>query len=208
MAAQLPASPPPQWLVEYNSPSTSRAKSGTYPDPPGFTSSTALQGKQSKSSKTVGTPRKQPTPEEMDTLKIKKAWELALAPAKQLPMNAFGMYMSGNSLQIFSIMMVFMLVKGPFEAVLNIQQTFARLETDTNKQQMALVKAAFVGCNMLALALGIWKVNGMGLLPYVLLCMMLKLNDSANIACRTTQSDWLAWESAREPLERAYFVPS
>ncbi|KAK3675418.1 hypothetical protein LTR37_021553 [Vermiconidia calcicola] len=125
----------------------------------------------------------------MDTLKLKKAWELALAPAKQLPMNAIGMYMTGNSLQIFSIMMVFMLFKGPIQAVLNIQGTFARLETEGNKSNMLMVKAAFVGCNCLALALGIWKVNGMGLLP-------------------TTRSDWLAWETAREPLERAYFVPS
>lgn len=103
----------------------------------------------------------------MDTLKIKKAWELALAPAKQLPMNAIGMYMTGNSLQIFSIMMVFMLFKAPVQAIFNIQGTFQRLETETNKSQMLAVKAAFIGCNLLALALGIWKVNGMGLLPYV-----------------------------------------
>lgn len=31
------------------------------------------------------------------------------------------------------------------------------------------VKAAFVACNFLALGLGIWKVNGMGLLPLVAL---------------------------------------
>ncbi|EMC93513.1 hypothetical protein BAUCODRAFT_37198 [Baudoinia panamericana UAMH 10762] len=125
----------------------------------------------------------------MDTLKLKKAWELAIAPAKQLPMNAIGMYMTGNSLQIFSIMMVFMLFKGPIEAVFRINSTFSRLETEGNRQQMVLVKLAFVGCNLLALALGVWKVNGMGLLP-------------------TTRSDWLAWETAREPLERAYYVPS
>lgn len=103
----------------------------------------------------------------MDTLKLKKAWELALAPAKQLPMNAIGMYMTGNSLQIFSIMMVFMLFKAPIQAVLNIQGTFSRLETEGNRGAggMLMVKAAFVGCNLLALALGIWKVNGMGLLP-------------------------------------------
>jgi len=82
-------------------------------------------------------------------------------------MNAIGMYMTGNSLQIFSIMMVFMLFKAPIQAILNIQNTFQRLETDTNRQQMLVVKAAFVGCNLLALALGLWKVNGMGLLPYV-----------------------------------------
>ena len=109
--------------------------------------------------------RKPPSEEDMDTLKLKKAWELALAPAKQLPMNAIGMYMTGNSLQIFSIMMVFMLFKGPIGAMMNIQSTFQRLETDGNKSQMLMVKAAFVGCNFLALALGIWKVNGMGLLP-------------------------------------------
>lgn len=45
----------------------------------------------------------------MDTLKLKKSWEIALGPAKQLPMQAIMGYMSGNGLQIFSIMMVFML---------------------------------------------------------------------------------------------------
>ncbi|OTA22303.1 hypothetical protein BTJ68_14731 [Hortaea werneckii EXF-2000] len=133
--------------------------------------------------------RKPPSPEEMDTLKLKKAWEMAIAPAKSLPMNAFGMYMTGNSLQIFSIMMVFMLFKTPITALLNVQGTFARLETEGNKSQMVMVKLAFIGCNLLALGLGIWKVNGMGLLP-------------------TTRSDWLAWELPREPIERAYFVPS
>lgn len=95
--------------------------------------------------------------------------------------------MSGNSLQIFSIMMVFMLFKGPITSVLNINQTFQRFETDRTKQQFLLVKLAYVGCNLLLLGLGIWKVNAMGLLP-------------------TTRSDWLAWESAREPLERGYMV--
>ncbi|KAK5117923.1 hypothetical protein LTR85_008697 [Meristemomyces frigidus] len=190
MAGQLPPPPPPQWVLDLTSTTTpSKPKSGSIPDPPGFTSTTALTTKQSKSSSKAITPRKQPSPDEMDTLKLKKAWELALAPAKQLPMNAIGMYMSGNSLQIFSIMMVFMLFKGPITAVLNIQSTFQRLETETNRTQMLGVKAAFVGCNLLALALGLWKVNGMGLLP-------------------TTRSDWLAWETAREPLERAYYVPS
>ncbi len=62
-----------------------------------------------KLKKAQATGRKVPTPEETATLKLKKAWEIALAPAKQLPMQAIMGYMSGNSLQIFSIMMVFML---------------------------------------------------------------------------------------------------
>ncbi len=126
----------------------------------------------------------------MDTLKLKKAWELAIAPAKQLPMNAIGMYMTGNSLQIFSIMMVFMLFKAPVQAIMNIQNTFSRLETDGNRSQMLMVKAAFVACNCLALALGIWKVNGMGLLPYVERCEcfffvadLLLQDDEIRLAC-------------------------
>jgi hypothetical protein len=158
-----PPPPPPQWVVDLTSTPPSKPKSGTFADPPGYTSNTQLS--RSKSSKNAVTPRKQPSADEMDTLKLKKAWELAIAPAKQLPMNAIGMYMTGNSLQIFSIMMVFMLFKGPIQAVLNINNTFARLETDGNRGQMVMVKAAFVACNCLALALGIWKVNGMGLLP-------------------------------------------
>jgi hypothetical protein len=165
-----PPPPPPQWVLDLNSTPPAKPKTGTFADPPGFTPNTALQAP-SKSAKgkavTTPTPRKGPTPEEMDTLKLKKAWEVALAPAKQLPMNAIGMYMSGNSLQIFSIMMVFMLFKGPIQALFAIQQTFARFETEGRKEEMLMVKAAFVGCNLLALALGIWKVNGMGLLPYV-----------------------------------------
>lgn len=160
MASRLP--PPPTWLVDLSAPPAAKPTRTTYADPPGYTT---LKPTSSKSKSAVATPRKQPTPEQMDTLKLKKAWEIALAPAKQLPMSAIGMYMSGNSLQIFSIMMVFMLFKGPILAIIGIQGTFQRLESPGIAQQMLLVKAAFVGCNLLALALGIWKVNGMGLLP-------------------------------------------
>ncbi|KAL9527906.1 ER membrane protein complex subunit [Sphaerulina musiva] len=184
MALTLPQ-PQPQWLVDLNTTALVPAKNTTaLADPPGYSAPAPASSKANK--KAVST-RKVPTTEEMDSLKLKKAWELALAPAKQLPMNAIGMYMTGNGLQIFSIMMVFMLFKGPIQAVLNIQNTFSRLESPGNKEQMIMVKLAFIGCNLLALALGIWKVNAMGLLP-------------------TTRSDWLAWESAREPIERAIYV--
>jgi hypothetical protein len=77
------------------------------------------------------------------------------------------MYMSGSSLQIFSLMMVFMLFKTPATAILNIQPTFARLESPGTKDKMILVKIVYVLMNLLAVALGTWKVNQMGLLPYV-----------------------------------------
>jgi ER membrane protein complex subunit 4 len=82
-------------------------------------------------------------------------------------MQCAGMYMTGNSLQIFSIMMVFMLFKTPITAIIGIQATFSRFETEGTKPKMLLVKLVYLLCNGLALALGIWKVNQMGLLPYV-----------------------------------------
>ncbi|KAF2138050.1 uncharacterized protein K452DRAFT_328975 [Aplosporella prunicola CBS 121167] len=182
---QPPPPPPPQWVLDLNSAPHAQPKNSSIPDPPGFTRQLPAKGN-TKAAAAATPARKPPSTEEMDTLKLKKAWELAIAPAKSLPMSAIGMYMSGNSLQIFSIMMVFMLFKTPVTALLNIQRTFANFDTPGTSSRLLGVKLVFVATNCLALALGIWKVNKMGLLP-------------------TTRSDWLAWEAAREPLERAYF---
>lgn len=81
------APPPPQWVLDLTS-TPAKPKNASLPDPPGYTASLTKK-ERAQSSKTA---RKPPTPEEMDTLKMKKAWEVAIAPAKQLPMNAFGAY--------------------------------------------------------------------------------------------------------------------
>jgi hypothetical protein len=78
--------PSPQWVADLNSPPASKPKNAALPDPPGYTASMTRK-ERATSSKNA---RQPPTPEEMDTLKMKKAWEVAIAPAKQLPMNAFG----------------------------------------------------------------------------------------------------------------------
>ena len=78
--------PPPQWVVDLNSTPASKPKNAALSDPPGYTASMTRK-ERATSSKNA---RQPPTPEEMDTLKMKKAWEVAIAPAKQLPMNAFG----------------------------------------------------------------------------------------------------------------------
>ena len=38
------------------------------------------------------------------SLRIKRSWDIALGPFKQVPMNLFMMYMSGNTVTIFPIM--------------------------------------------------------------------------------------------------------
>jgi hypothetical protein len=101
----------------------------------------------------------------METLKLKKAWEVALAPVKGLPMTAIMMYMSGNSLQIFSIMMVFMAFKNPLMGLMNTNQAFERFQSDSLSSQLLQVKFVYVVCQLVALGVGIWKINAMGLLP-------------------------------------------
>ena len=172
---------PPQWVVDLNSTPSSRPKNNiTLPDPPGYTPPASTTKSGSNKSKNAAAPtnaRKPPTTEEMDTLKLKKAWELAIAPAKQLPMNAIGLYMTGNSLQIFSIMMLFMMFKTPITAIIGIQNVFARFESEGTRQGMLMVKLVYIATNLLALGLGIWKVNGMGLLPYVLASVYARVED-------------------------------
>ncbi|TPX07646.1 uncharacterized protein E0L32_010644 [Thyridium curvatum] len=181
----------PRWVSELASPPPVKSKTGAIPDPPGFptqgssgTGNKASCAPKRDAGKDLAKTKKPPTAEEMDTLKLKKAWEVALAPVKSLPMTFIMMYMSGNSLQIFSIMMVFMAFKNPIVGLAATNQAFERFETDSNRAKMVQVKLAYVAMQLVALAVGVWKVNTMGLLP-------------------TTRSDWLAWEVQREPLESA-----
>jgi ER membrane protein complex subunit 4 len=156
----------PEWLHRLHNPPAAPKSKSSIPDPPGYSPASTSSKKSASSAKQQATvTRKPPTVEETDTLKVKKAWELALGPAKQLPMNAIGMYMTGSGLQIFSIMMVFMMFKTPITAVLGINSAFARFESPNNRDKILLAKLAFILTNGLLLALGVWKVNSMGLLP-------------------------------------------
>ena len=157
---------PPQWVLDLNN-APPKAKTAQTIDPPGYSGPASTKAVGKSKNQAVAKERKMPTTDEMDTLKMKKAWEVAIAPAKQLPMSAIGMYMSGNSLQIFSIMMVFMLFKNPFTAIMNVQGQFARFESEGNASKLLGTKLVFIVTNLLSVALGLWKVNGMGLLPYV-----------------------------------------
>lgn len=174
----------PSWVAQLESPPPAKTKVPGIQDPPGYGSNSAVTQSKKQNKDTKVQPRKPPTAEEMDTLKLKKAWEVALAPVKGLPMTAIMMYMSGNSLQIFSIMMVFMAFKNPLMGLMNTNQAFERFQNESNHSQMLQVKALYVAMQILALGLGIWKINAMGLLP-------------------TTRSDWLMWEAQRTPLEHS-----
>ena len=77
--------------------------------------------------------------------------------------------------------------KSPIQGVMQTNNVFSRFESAGTRAQIWGVKIVYILMQIMLLGLGIYKVNSMGLLP-------------------TTRSDWLAWETERQPLERAYFA--
>ena len=84
-----------RWQLDFSSRS---GQSAELPSPPGFSAGGAALVHAEGSR------------EADPNLKIKRSWDLALGPFKQVPMNLFIMYMSGNSISIFPIMMVVMMM--------------------------------------------------------------------------------------------------
>jgi hypothetical protein len=151
-----PKSKPVKWSLDFTR--SRYEKSTDNVSPPGYSLSAGQCGtEQSKDS-------------ESSRLIIKKSWDLALGPLKQVPMNLFIMYMAGNSISIFPIMMVGMLIVRPVKALFSLQTTFKTIEGTQAWGQKFIF---FVG-NFVNIILALYKCQSMGLLP-------------------THASDWLAF---------------
>jgi len=111
-------------------------------------------------------------------LMTKRSWDTALGPIKQVPMNLFMMWMAGNSISIFPIMMVGMMAMRPIQAFMSLGDTFKNIQGD----QAPLQKLAYIAGNLVAVALSVYKCNSMGLLP-------------------THNSDWLAMADTPQRME-------
>lgn len=127
----------------------------------------------------------------MNDLKLKKAWATANAGMKQIPMNAFMMWMSGSSIQIFSIMITVMML---WNGVTGLVATNKRIDvyaplsgektTGSAKpsfwlfehESLVQPKLVYIFFQLVQIALGVYKCSSMGLLP-------------------TATSDWLWSES-------------
>lgn len=96
----------------------------------------------------------------------------------QIPMNLFIMYMSGNSISIFPIMMVGMMLIRPIKAIFTTQVTSKMAEGAQGTGQRIVY---FLG-NLANVALALYKCHSMGLLP-------------------THASDWLAFVQPQTRLE-------
>ncbi|KAF7305193.1 ER membrane protein complex subunit 4 [Mycena kentingensis (nom. inval.)] len=135
------------------------------PPPPGFAPSSTKSNK-----RTIAASAPARSPESYNELKERRALDFAWAPAKQLPMQAFMLYMSGSGVQIFSIGIVFMLLLSPFKNLAGINDAFAQFAPTTAANPKALTtlwiqKFVYFACNVLTLCVGLWKCRSMGLLP-------------------------------------------
>jgi hypothetical protein len=107
-----------------------------------------------------------------------KAMSIAMKPGQQILMNAFMMYMSGSQLNIFSISITSGAILGPVGSILSMEAVFGQFQ-DVDLQ---LPKLAYVALNLVWLALGLYKMSNMRLLP-------------------TTSADWtgkIVWKDMME----------
>lgn len=95
-------------------------------------------------------------------------------------MNLLIMYMAGNSISIFPIMMVGMSLIRPLKAIFTTTQTFKGFE-QINQNIIPQKFIFFIG-NLINIGLALYKCHSMGLLP-------------------THASDWLAFVDAQERVE-------
>ncbi|KAF4614510.1 hypothetical protein D9613_003294 [Agrocybe pediades] len=182
--ATLPSTIMSQTALDYSTLESS-SKWRNLPPPPGFSKSSSFVDKR--------VPKKEKpavTTESYDALKEKRAWDVAIAPAKSLPMQAFMLYMSGSGVQIFSIGIVFMLLFSPFKNIAGMNEAFAQYAPSKSDPKsittLPLHKVVYVLCNLLTLGVGLWKCRSMGLLP-------------------TGTGDWLAFETRGPAPELSLF---
>ncbi|GAA5873657.1 hypothetical protein JCM3774_005006 [Rhodotorula dairenensis] len=190
MAASTVASTS-RWTLDYATPPANRVKVVA---PPAYASPHTLTNKQGanqlsrSSSAAAATPTtaaaaaKSRPAIDLDELRQQKAWELATSPAKAVPMQAFMMYMSGSGIQIFSIMSVWFLLKQAVAGAMGVQQAFAGFDAaikpklvaspsphhqsrSSEPQSFLQQKIVYVVCQLGLLAVALWKIRSMGLLP-------------------------------------------
>ncbi|KFD47524.1 hypothetical protein D918_00416 [Trichuris suis] len=111
-------------------------------------------------------------------LAVKRTWDIALGPLKQVPTNLFIMFMAGNSISIFPIMMVSMMLIRPVKALLSMKAAFRAVQ----KENLIGEKFVYIFGNVIGILLALYKCSAMGLLP-------------------THQSDWLAFAEIPQRME-------
>ncbi|QLL33061.1 hypothetical protein HG536_0D05820 [Torulaspora globosa] len=167
---------PEEWAVNLVDPRYIKglavAPANRIPDPPGF----KVKGERESTWKPKGQSDSGGKRKDIEALQLQKAWQIALQPAKAIPMNLFMSYMSGTSLQIIPIMTALMLLSGPIKAIFGVRKAFKPvLGNSATESQITAAMAMYIIFQMVLMFIGLRKLNSMGLIP-------------------NTRSDWLSWE--------------
>jgi hypothetical protein len=96
--------------------------------------------------------------------KQKQVMSIAYGPGKQLLSTAFMLWMSGSSIQIFSIMMTGMALMTPINGILNLNAPFQAFSREEGID-LKLPKLIYLALHVLGLGLALYKTHTMGLLP-------------------------------------------
>lgn len=143
-----------KWKLDFSSRALVARKSAL-PDPPGYDVQDAdMEVEPAKKNNT-----------DLDSAMLARK-ELALRskamePLKQVGFMCFMLYMSGNSLQLFSIMMLSSCIYSPFQAIANVAKVFPKNKDVDVLVPRALYCAVYVG----QLIFAAYKLDKMGLLP-------------------------------------------
>eukprot|EP01035_Chromulina_nebulosa_P019528 gene19528-25425_t len=104
------------------------------------------------------------TEDAMITMKQRQVMSIATSPGKSLFTTAFMLWMSGSSIQIFSIMTTGMALVNPIKALFSIKSVFVTFEKE-EKIDLLLPKLIFIALQILSIAVALYKCSTMGLLP-------------------------------------------
>ncbi len=107
-----------------------------------------------------------------------RSWAIALGPLKQAPMNVFISWMAGNTIGLFPIMFIAMLLVKPVQSIFQSSKVFEQIEGENSFLQ----KVTYLFGNIVLLAIALYKCHAMGLLP-------------------TYASDWLAFANPQVQME-------
>jgi hypothetical protein len=105
---------------------------------------------------------------------------IAYGPAKSIMTTAFMLWMSGSSIQIFSLTMIGMALFNPITGIMNINQTFGKFENEGI--DLKIPKLIFLALQLLSVGVALYKCSLMGLLP-------------------VTSADWTHYVPFRESME-------
>ncbi|KAI3382131.1 hypothetical protein SNEBB_011125 [Seison nebaliae] len=121
--------------------------------------------------------------EDVDQLLTRRSWDMALAPAKQLPMNMLFLWMTGDSISFIPIMMIGMVFYQCIQSFFQIPATFKAIsEGLANAWPQKII---YVLSKIALFIFTLYKFNSMGLLPIYM-------------------SDWLAFAVKQESLEMSF----